>query len=71
MRIHRDDDPYEIADNFCKIYGMKDEIKDRLAKTILKFINTYLIKNERSPNELSTTNNNNQLSQNNINLEDF
>jgi len=49
---------------------MKDEIKDRLAKTILKFINMYLIKNERTNNEITTTNNN-QISQNNLNLEDF
>jgi hypothetical protein len=50
---------------------MKDEIKDRLAKTILKFINMYLIKQEKTQNELTTTNNNNQISQNNLNLEDF
>ena len=49
---------------------MKDEIKDRLAKTILKLINMYLIKHERTQNELTTTNNN-QISQNNLNLEDF
>lgn len=71
MRVHRDDDPYEIAENFCKVYGMKDEIKDRLAKTILKFINMYLIKQEKTQNELTTENNNHQISQNNLNLEDF
>lgn len=41
IRIYEDDDPYEIANNFCKTYCMKDEIKNRLAANICNFKNTY------------------------------
>jgi len=44
LRVHKFDDPFEIAENFCKVYGMKEEIKQRLAKTILQFMNLYLLK---------------------------
>jgi hypothetical protein len=44
LRISKYDDPEEVADNFCKIYGLKDEIKIRLTKTISHFINLYLNK---------------------------
>lgn len=44
LRIHRNDDPYEIATSLAKIYSMKDEVRDRLAQTILQFMSTYLRK---------------------------
>jgi hypothetical protein len=47
LKIHRNDDPYEIATNLAKIYSMKDEVKDRLAQTILQFMSTYLRKRDR------------------------
>ncbi len=47
LRIHRNDDPYDIAANLAKIYSMKDEVKDRLAKTILQFMSTYLRRRDR------------------------
>ena len=55
LRISKYDDPEYIADNFCKIYGLKDEIKNRLIKTIYHFINLYLNK----PVDESNNNNNN------------
>ena len=75
LRVHKDDDPYEVSENFCKVYGMKEEIKQRLAKTILQFMNLYLIKtNEKSQfNEhLSSSNNpQNNYSGNNFNLDEL
>lgn len=54
---------------------MKEEIKQRLAKTILQFMNLYLIKaNEKSQvNEQVTITNNPPVnySQNNLNLDDI
>lgn len=53
LRVSRNDDPEEIAANFCKVYGLKQEIKSRLTKTITHFVNLYLKKD----NEESTINN--------------
>jgi hypothetical protein len=54
---------------------MKDEIKLRLAKTIMQFMNLYLIKSgEKSQfNEQQTITNNqlNNFSQNNLNLDEL
>lgn len=44
LRICKSDDPEIISENFCKIYGLKDEIKQRLTKTITHFVNMYLNK---------------------------
>ena len=75
LRVHKDDDPYEIAENFCLVYGMKEEIKQRLAKTILQFMNLYLIKSSEKSQlndqvEISHHPQNN-YSQNNLNLDDI
>ncbi len=51
--MSRNDDPEEIAANFCKVYGLKQEIKNRLTKTITHFVNLYL----KKENEESTINN--------------
>lgn len=48
---------------------MKDEIKERLARTIIKFMEMYL-KSEKIDNDIMTSENN-QISQNNLNLEDL
>ena len=50
LKIYLSDDPYDIADNFCKTYCLKEEIKERLAKTILNFRNLYLQKNNIKEN---------------------
>jgi hypothetical protein len=47
LKIHKNDDPYEVAANLAKIYSMKDEVKDRLAQTILQFVSTYLRTRDR------------------------
>jgi hypothetical protein len=64
-----------VSENFCKVYGMKDEIKHRLAKTILQFMNLYLIKtNEKSEfNEQASNSNHppNNYSGNNFNLDEL
>lgn len=44
LRISRNDDPEEVAANFCKIYGLKYEIQKRLTKTITHFVALYLKK---------------------------
>lgn len=45
IKVYLLDDPFDVADNFCKTYCLKEEIKERLAKTILNFRNLYLQKN--------------------------
>lgn len=45
IKVYVSDDPYDVADNFCKTYCLKEEVKERLAKTILNFRNLYLQKN--------------------------
>jgi hypothetical protein len=54
---------------------MKDEIKQRLAKTILQFMNLYLIKTSEKTNyqeQVTITNNQpNNFSQNNLNFDDL
>ena len=42
IKVYLNDEPYDIADNFCKTYCLKEEIKERLAKTILNYRNIYL-----------------------------
>lgn len=62
LRIGRKDDPEQIAANFCKIYGLKPEIKSRLTKTITHFVNLYLKKEDES---ILNNNNNNMNDLNN------
>lgn len=83
LRVHKDDDPYDIAENFCRVYGMKEEIKERLAKTILQFMSLYLIKSNDATNSSVQINKNNEgnqqlpvhqineFSQNNLNLDEI
>ncbi len=47
LRVHKDDDPTQIAQEFCLVYGLKEEIKERLAKTIMNFMSIYLSKHTR------------------------
>jgi hypothetical protein len=47
LRVHKDDDPNQIAQEFCLVYGLKEEIKERLAKTILNFMSIYLSRHTR------------------------
>lgn len=54
LRICQNDDPEEVAENFCKIYGLKDEIKQRFTKIILHLINLYLNKQVDDSQESQT-----------------
>lgn len=45
LKIFLTDDPNDVAESFCKTYCFKDEIKERLAKTILSFRTIYLQRN--------------------------
>jgi len=51
IKVFVNEDPYDIANNFCKTYGLKKEVIERLAKTILNFRNLYLQKNNINNNE--------------------
>lgn len=48
LKVYRSDNPQEIAENFCKVYGLKKEIADRLSKTIQDYMNLYLMSNENT-----------------------
>jgi hypothetical protein len=69
LRVHKDDDPYEIAEEFCRIYGLKEEIKERLAKTILKFMSIYLSKTKLNKSEEEMLGR--DFSNNNFNLDEL
>jgi hypothetical protein len=68
LRVYKDDDPFDIADNFCKINGIvKEELKERLAKTIIHFRNLYLQKQQKDKSNIGDIEDNNLLtSQDNI-----
>ena len=42
LKIFINDDPYKIADNFCKIYSIKDSVKQKLIKNIIQCQKAYL-----------------------------
>ncbi len=47
LRIHKNDNPIVVAENFCRVYGLKnDDIVERLASTIQNFMSIYLANNE-------------------------
>jgi hypothetical protein len=52
IKVYVNEDPYDIANNFCKTYGLKKEVIERLAKTILNFRNLYLQKNNINNNNI-------------------
>ena len=44
LKIYIEDEVKVIVDNFCKIYCIKEEIKDLLIQTIINAKNKYLEK---------------------------
>ena len=47
LRIKKTDNPQVVAENFCRVYGLKnEEIAERLANTIQNFMSIYLANNE-------------------------
>ena len=51
IKIYENDDPMEIAENFCKTYNIKDNIKEKLAMNIKLFKEKYLINKEYEDEE--------------------
>ena len=56
IKVYVNEDPYDIANNFCKTYGLKKEVIERLAKTILNFRNLYLQKNNINNRDIKAQN---------------
>jgi hypothetical protein len=46
MKIYLDDDIKNNVDTFCKIYNIKENIKEKLTKVIIDLRNDYLEKNK-------------------------
>jgi hypothetical protein len=53
IKIYMNDDPYKVADEFCKIYSIKESVKQKLIRNIIKCQKAYINKRE-------TENNNNE-----------
>ena len=51
LKIYQDDDPKKVAENFCKTYQIKNEIKKKLIENIYNFKKEYLKNNEEEENE--------------------
>lgn len=59
IKVYLNEDPYIVAENFCKIYSLNEEILKRLSKMILDFRNIYIKKNISSnTSELPQSKNN-------------
>ena len=48
LKIHANDDAKKIANNFCKIYSIKDSIKQKLIKNIVEYQKIYIMKYKNS-----------------------
>ncbi len=46
IKIYLDDDIEKSVDKFCKIYNLKENIKEKLTKIIIDLRNNYLEKNK-------------------------
>jgi len=55
IKVYENDDPMEIAENFCKTYSIKDNIKEKLAMNIKLFKEKYLINKEYDNEEEEET----------------
>ena len=51
IKVYEKDDPIEIAENFCKTYKIKDNIKEKLVMNIKSFKEKYLINKEYEDEE--------------------
>ena len=51
IKIYMDDDANKIADEFCKIYSIKDSIKQKLIKNIIKCQKAYVRKSQKDDSE--------------------
>jgi hypothetical protein len=55
IKIYMNDDPYKVADEFCKIFSIKENVKQKLIRNIIKcqkaFINKRVKENNNNKNE--------------------
>ena len=42
LKIYLKSDPYKVADEFCKIYSIKESVKKKLIKNIIECQRAYL-----------------------------
>ena len=50
IKINIESDPYKIANEFCKVYSIKENMKQKLIKNIINCQNTYLNVNKYNIN---------------------
>ena len=50
IKIYMNDDPYKVADEFCKIYSIKESVKQKLIRNIIKCQKTYKNKRDKKKN---------------------
>ena len=55
IKIYMNDGPYKVADEFCKIYSIKESVKQKLIRNIIKCQKAYINKRDKEEN-----NNNNE-----------
>ena len=66
LKVYKSDNPNEIAENFCKVYGLKKEIAERLSKTIQDYMSLYLNSNENTEHQEKNENNENEEKDKNV-----
>lgn len=47
LKIYENDDPKEVAENFCKTYSVKEDVKKKLIDNIIKFKKEYMKCNDK------------------------
>ena len=50
IKIYMNDDPYKVADEFCRIYSIKESVKQKLIRNIIKCQKAYINKRENENN---------------------
>lgn len=50
INIYMNDDPYKVSDEFCKIYSIKESVKQKLIRNIIKCQKAYINKRENDNN---------------------
>ena len=55
IKIYTNDDPYKVADEFCKIFSIKENVKQKLIRNIIKCQKAFINKRDKENN-----NNNNE-----------
>lgn len=50
IKIYMDDDPYKVADEFCMIYSIKESVKQKLIRNIIKCQKAFINKRDKENN---------------------